>query len=649
MNRKAALFLMGLMFTAMLGPSLVSAAVPHEDPNAAASSIDSLSFLSQYADIFSLMSSGHYENASQLSEQMSHITVPADLSYIISKYNDLTQQLIVQLYDLDATLNNASSLLDQHRLTEARQALDHAGVVVSKAQILLTDLGDATATVSQKLGVFGSLAGSKLREAYSELQIMLDRLQELIDRYHQLLAEANKKYDGIEAEKLKSTSLTLQLNSTECFVGGYVKASGVLSTSGQVLANRAVTVDIDGKENSTVKTNSEGSFEVAMQIPYKYVSSVSIRAFYAPEGDDKSAYLGCSSPTIKLKILYYKTILEISAPKVAYTGQTLTVTGKVTAQNNSPLSQRHVTVALDGSAFYQGITNENGTFTAKTPISSAAKLGNHTLKVSVDPSGLYAGATVQRILTVNKLTTYLEVDAPTFAVLPSQMEIKGSVRSSTGPLGDANVTIVFANASASVRTLNDGSFSLKLDVPLNTAFAGDQTLLVSAKPVQAWQATAETELTVFVLNAVSIGLASVSSFAIVFFLGFRFAKNNKKNLLMTEAVVGVPEFRKEVPVTAPAGVSERRLEGFKGRVLKAYVEAVGVVQSVTGFSASPTMTLREYVQLVKPKLEVAFEVFSDLTALTEKTLYSAQTVDEADANRAKELATTLRRINGGVA
>ena len=640
MNQKAAFFLVGLMFAATVGPSFVSAALPHEDPNQVESSIDSLSFLTQYVDIFSLMSSANYENASQLSEQMSRITVPSDLSYIISKYNDLTQQLIVQLNDLETTLNNASSLLDQNRLTEARQALDHAGVVVSKAQILLTDLGEATATVSQKLGVFGSVAGSKLREAYSELQSMLLRLQDLIDRYHILLQEANKKYEGIQAESLKSTSLTLALDSTESFVGGSVKASGALSGGSQVLASRTVTLVLDGKAISTVKTNSGGSFVATVQIPYKYVSSVLISAYYAPEGNDKSTYLGCSSPSIKLNVIYYKTNLEVSAPNVAYTGQTLTVTGKVTSQTNSPLNERHVRVTLDGEAFYQGVTNDNGTFVAKTPISPAAKLGNHTLKVNVDSSGLYAGASFQKNVTVAKMSTYMEVDAPSFAMLPSQMEIKGSVRSANGPLSDVNVTIVFANVSAFVKTLSDGSFGLKLDVPFNTAFAGDQTLLVNAKPAEAWYASAETQLTVFVLNALSIGLAAAASFAIVFFLGFRFAKTNKKNLSVARTLASVPELSKEASVVVPAGVSERKLDGYKGLIIKAYIEAVKAVESATGLSASPTMTLREYVQLAKPKLEVALDAFTELTSLTEKILYSGQAVEEADVNRSEE----LRRI-----
>ena len=124
--------------------------IPHEDPSAAQSKLDSYSFLTQYVQIFALMSAQDYVNASKLSEYLTHITVPADLSYIVNRYNNLTQQLINTLSDLQSNLNTASSLLNQYRLGEAGQALDQAGILVSQAQILLSQLQDATSTLSQQ-------------------------------------------------------------------------------------------------------------------------------------------------------------------------------------------------------------------------------------------------------------------------------------------------------------------------------------------------------------------------------------------------------------------------------------------------------------------------------------------------------------------
>ena len=206
--------------------------------------------------IFALMSAQDYANASKLSEYLTHITVPADLSYIVNRYNNLTQQLINTLSDLQSNLNTASSLLNQYRLTEAGQALDQAGILVSQAQILLGQLQDATSTLSQQLGVFATQAQGKVMQAYNQLENMLQQLNDLINRYHTLLQEASQREETIKSENLAPTTLTLTLNTTKCFVGGIVDASGVLSSKGQVMPNRAVQLLLDGSQVMTANTTS---------------------------------------------------------------------------------------------------------------------------------------------------------------------------------------------------------------------------------------------------------------------------------------------------------------------------------------------------------------------------------------------------------
>ncbi|HSV48842.1 MAG TPA: hypothetical protein VLH35_00875 [Candidatus Acidoferrales bacterium] len=647
--KRLAVFLIFLVVAGAFGPCVVSAeavVVPHEDPSAAESSLDSLSFLTEYAAIFSLMSIGQYQNASQLSEQLSHITVPADLSYVISKYNDLTQQLIVQLDDLETTLNNASNLLDQYRLEEARDALDHAGVVIVKAQIILGDLEDATSTVVRKLGVLSAAAGSKIHHAHSELQSMLDRLQDLIDRYYRLLEAANNRYETAQSVALKKTGLTLVLNASECFVGGYVRASGYLTSSSQGMSNRAVTLLLGGKEVTTVTTNSAGAYSAAIQIPYNYVNSVSIGAYYTPVSGDKGIYLGSTSPTLKVNVLYYRTVLSASIPSTAYPGLPLTVAGNVTSQNGAALEGRQVKVLLDGVPFSQATTDEHGAFTAKSTLSSSAKLGNHTLTVSVAASGVYAGTSLQRNITITKMATTIDVDAPSFILLPAQLHINGTITSASGPLSNANVTVAFGDASASIKTQSDGTFNLTLAVPFSMTIAGDQTLKVTVQPAEVWRARAESNITVYTLNAISIGVTLALSCTILFVMYFRFAKPRQKKSkdVISTVTSNEPTLVEAAPVVIPSVVSQRNLEGVPGRLLKAYVEALTVVQSVTGYSAKPIMTLREYLQLAAPKLQGALGPFSELTSMAERTLYSRYQTEESDSKHAEELVTTIRRI-----
>ena len=652
--KAVAVLLILLVFMGVFGPCIIVTAeasvVPHEDPNETQSTLDALAFLTQYADIFTLMSNGQYANASQLSEQLSHITVPTDLGYIINRYNNLTQQLNDKLKDLDTTLDNASRLLDQYRLDEARQALDHAGVVIAEAQILLSDLKDATATVSQKIGVFSAAAGSKIQQAYSVLQSMLDRLQELIDRYHELLQQINQHYETQKNENLKATSITISLNATECFVGGYVSATGTLISGDQALANRAVTLLLDGDEVSTVNTNVNGIYYGVIHIPYNYVNSVSIRAYYTPTGADKGAYLGSTSPTVVVKVLYYRTSLNVSAPTIAYPGLSLAVSGIVSSQSGIPLNSRSVRVLLDGDVIAQDTTDVNGTFATKSALSASTKLGNHTLTVTVESSGLYAGTSVTRNLAITKMATALEVSAPSFIMLPAQFQINGTVRAASGPLSGATILVEFADTSVTTQTQSNGYFNLTVDVPFSSILAGDQSLKITAQPAQAWQAATSKTTSVFVLNSLSIGLILVSSLAVVFVLYFRFARGkSKKTAITIETQANIMMPNSEMPIIVPTVVAERKLEGFAGKIIKAYVEAISSIQSFTGLSATATMTLREYFELAKPKLCDATEAFSHLTALTEIALYSTHRTEESAVNEAEELSDNIRRSLNGTA
>ena len=97
-------------------------------------------------------------------------------------------------------------------------------------------------------------------------------------------------------------------------------------------------------------------------------------------------------------------------------------------------------------------------------------------------------------------------------------------------------------------------------------------------------------------------------------------------------------------------IPETKFEGLKGNVLKAYVEALRAVQSATGDSLMPNMTLREYLQASSSKLGEAVEAFSELTALAERSLYSPHVPKEEDPEKARNLASTIRRIlNNGIA
>ncbi len=649
-----ALFVLFLMFASVFVPCLSVRADPslivHEDPSDAQSVLDSYSFLVQYTDIFAFMSSRQYDNASQLSEQLSQITVPQGLSDVIKGYNDLTKQLINVLNDLNSTLDRAFSFLDQFRLGEAGQELNNAGVLVAKAQILFSDLQDETVTLSQRLGVFSTPVESKIPQAYSQLQSMVQRLKDPIDFFHTLLTRANQGIEEIQSKKLDSTSLSLGLNATKCFVGRYISASGILTSNGSALQNRVVELFLDGNQVASASTDAKGLYFVVIRVPFKYADNVSVSALYTPQGNDKGVYLASVSPTINVQVLFYRTILDISVTNVAYPGLSLTVNGNVTSQDGAQISERQVKVLLDGSIIAQTETDLTGGFMAKPIIAAQAKLGVHTLAVTADPVGLYNGAAAQRTLTIQKMASTIQVTMPSSIMPPSQIHINGTVKSASGPLNGASVQVEFANVSSITETVGDGSFNFTIDAPFNTVFVGYQDLTVSAQPSQPWQFATQKTVSVFVLNSVSVSLALASSLAVVFVMYFKFAKTKgrrSEKSTITSTVFSLPA--SGVSVTVAPAISEMKFKGLKGNVLKAYIETLQAVQTATRISLLPDMTLREYLQASGSKMGEALEAFSELTALAERSLYSPHAPNEKDAEKAENLAIEIgRRLNGGI-
>jgi hypothetical protein len=645
MKKLAAALIFFLLTTALSSFTTVKAEpsrIPHEDPDAAESTIDAYSLLTEYAGIFALAASKQYENASQLSEQLSHITLPSNLKYILDKYNQMTQQIISTLNDLQDALDTASILLDQNRLAEAGQVLDRAGVLVSQAQILLDDLKDATKVLSDRFGVWAAPAASKVRQAYNQLEEMLQRLNELIDQYHQLLQQTQQRATDISDQKLSGTSLTLNLNATECFVGGTVIASGTLTANGRGVGGQEVKLFLDNNQTATAKTDSNGEYSTAIKIPYIYVDSVSVKAKYTPEGNSKNAYLAASSPTVTLRLLFYRTIIELSIPEEANPGLPVLLNGNVTSDKGPSLNPRQVQIQLDDINESAVETDEMGRFTAEFTIDANMEVGNHNLTVTVDPKEIYAGTIQQFTLNIQKKTTELVVEAPTFVLLPNQIQVSGTANTQQGPLNNANIQVEFLNISSYTQTDANGAFNLTLDLPLNTVLGGYQTLDVEVQPDEPWQATEQNQTNVFTLNVLSIGIALASSLAVstVAYLKLSKTKQSKQQTQVIEQISPVPE---KAPTPAPEILTPASFEGVRGQILKAYLEGQKAVQQTTKLALEAHMTLREYATLTTTKIMEVAARFFELTILAEKSLYSAHEPQPEDVEKATDLVNHIRR------
>jgi hypothetical protein len=645
----------GLMFV-VLGSLLLPYApvnevplhVPHEDPGSALGRLDGFSFLAHYVDILTLVSLSDYGNASKLMDEMRFVSVPDNLRYVADRYSGLIEELIDVLDNLEKHLDEASGLLGDYRLSEATEVLQKAGVLVVKAELLLGDLQEATSVLSSRLGVFAASAESKLVEVYGRLQAMLQRLRELIDRYHALMLSLRNEVQQIEKKMLKDTELSLGLSADSVFVGELIVASGRLVSDGVGLANRNVTVSLNGQKVAFALTNIDGFYSVSMKIPYWYVDTLAVKASYAPVGGDRDVYLGCVSRILTLDVLFYETRLDVTAPKEAYPGLSFIVSGKVFSLDGLPLNGRSVRVLLDDVLLSRTETDMEGFFLVHSTVGSWVSLGAYKLVVIVDAEGVYAGVSQERSLLVSQFATEVDVSVPSFLVLPAGVFVEGQVSSVRGPLAGALVTLELSSETIVVESSSEGWFNATLHVPLNLVLAGFQEVRVLVDPIEPWQALGEGRAGVFIVNPFNLGLifAAFACMGAAFYMRMvRSSFKKSEGLIEVSEVLGVNSvLERPIEEVGLPSRSGAKFEGVKRRVVSAYVRALRGIESVSGVVLLPEMTLREFLLAVEPKLNDASKIFGDLTTLVEKVLYSAKVPELKDAAEAEALTIEVGRL-----
>ena len=654
--RFVSLGLVFLVVVSLFFPSLIVVGmpgkIPHEDPAAATSSLDVFSLLSNYVDILTLLAQSDYDNASLLMDNLSFITVPDDLRYIVDRYNELIQQLMDLIESLDFQLNEAERLLDQLRVDEASEILEDVAILVTKAELLIEDVEEATSSMAQRLGVFSAVPELGLAEIYSRLQEVLQRLNDLIAKNHELLLNLRGDVEDVESLNLKRTELSLNLNSTRLFVGESCLAFGRLFSGGENLSNRVVMLFVDGENVADSLTDDNGMFFASFAIPYNYVDTVRVSAVFGPVGDDRLVYFGSSSPVVIVDVLFFETLVDVSLPSDVFPGLGFTVNGKVVSDSGIGLGGRFVSFYWNGDLVGEVQTGQNGEFVYQSVIGSDL-LGQYSFGIEVDAEGVYDGVFREYVVFVKRIGTFVDVDVPSYVIIPAGVFVEGYVRSVSGDsLDDALVTLELSNNSVVVKSFDEGKFNGTVYMPLNLVFVGYQELSVSVDPVEPWQDSFVKRTSVFVVNPFNIGLLSTAfiSVGIVFYSRFSASRSKARRMKKEgRSPVGKKESVK-MGVEDFSVLPSRNFSGVKGRIADAYVRALRSVESYTGVSLSSDMSLREFLVVADPKLDKVSLYFGELTFLVERLLYSDYRPHKKKALDAELWAdNVVRLVKDGIA
>jgi len=642
--------------------------LPHENPDTATGLLDKAGLLLSYSQIINLATDRQYQSAQDILDELEHVEIPDEIQYIINQYSNLCQRLFTTLENLESLLDEASELLAHNQIGEVKHLLDLARADIRDAYTLSEDIEVATDSLSDKLGVFSVSATSQLTQAHTRLEEGLERLSDLVSKLNSLNQTLEEQY--VQKTKLIPTELSLSINPASAYVGDKITASGRLSSDGDPLTRRRITITLEYKTmantnnnvmvaattNTTTTTGFDGSYVTNISIPYEYVDNMTLTAVYEPSGNDASTYLGSESPPVSIKTMFYRTLLVVSTPQKVYRGLPFTVSGTVT--DNHDNASRNIKVLLNDTTLTEGVAS--GPFSFELTLPEKVPLGTGKLTVAVSPQGRYSGASVQRSVTIiSVLPVSLDIRTPSIVLLPGDIQISGMVYSELGPVVAAPVSLYFKKSSTTVITSADGSFSsvIKLhlmpeEAPLSAnpfyvskspadsssdfSPIGTHEIEITVEPPETWATTMNVKRQVFTVNPLSTAL--ILAVLIALWLVIR---RRSWTRVYTEKEIPPAEVV-AVPTATPLPAPRPKLTGIKGQVLSTYRSVLAIVEKINGVIMSPDVTLREFLKIAQLPSPTATTLFAELTTITESTLYSAYSPQQDTASRAEELAANIK-------
>jgi len=604
--------------------------LPHENPDTTTDSLDVAGLLLSYSDIINLAIDSQYRSAQDILSELESADLPDEIRYIIDQYSYLFEQLFTSLDNIESLLDKASDLLAHNQIGEIEPLLDHALAEIDDDYTLLEDVEVATNILTDRLGVFTVSATSQLTRAHTRQEVNLERLNDLVSRLNSLNQTLEERY--VQKTRLIPTELSLNIDPAAAYVGDFITASGRLSSNDNPIAGRKLSLYLDSDMVANAFSGSDGTYIIRMMLPYIYKDNVTFTTVYEPSGSDTSTYLAGNSPPVTITTKFYPTLLEVSTHKNLYRGLPFTVRGEVNSNDDRIL--RNVMVFLDDYKLAEQMASGEFSFEIMPPEKTPPGPGE--LTVAVSPLDRYSGAAVQQNVTISILPVSFNVQTPSIVLLPGDIHISGNVYNQLGPVKNVPVNCNYRKSSTTVKTSADGSFTASLKAPLDLLLVGPQEISIDVIPLESWSTTSATTRQVFTINPLNTSLALV----ILIALWLVIRRRNRMRTYTAEQIP--PTEMAEIPFTIPLRAPRPKLTGIKEQVFSAYRGVIAAIEKITGVIMSPDITLREFLKMAQLPSPAASDRFTELTSITETTLYSAYIPRKDTATRARRLAANIK-------
>jgi len=566
-----------------------------------------LQLISLYGEVVRLQVVGKWDLASSELKKVFFTYIPEPLRYIFTRLNELIQVAGDKLKIVKEDIDSAEALLRQGEIEKAGKVLEKTWITLLKAK---RDIDNLNSSVDELKGRIGAGAADRLRQEIAPLSRLAD---DYTNRIQNLYREVR------EGKRLESTFLEISVAEKKVMVGGSFEVYGRLEAEGgKVLAGRNVDIFLEGKIVSRALTGKNGEFKAKVDLPFLYKRYVQVLASFIPQGKDREKFYSSTSNRILLEPVFYAPLIEVSYEEPVYPVLPFRLEGKLTLEG-LPLVEYPVKIKA-GQRIIQVRSDSQGRF--QTRLSLPAGAGRvFPLSVFTPPRGAIAPASLIINIPVTYKVPSMVLDLPLIAAPPFPLELKGEVELKGDVMKGAMVRVVTEKKDVTT-TVKGKSFKVKFNIPL-LRFSGWERINVFLRPREAWILSLDREEKVLVINPFTL-LPIFSLLAI--FIGITRKKEKK-----VREIEGV-EKKEEKVAAEEITAGEKEI----AEPVRIYLQATDLVAHITGIHQALSHTIREYLELVRGRLEEKEKDFEFISFVAEKFLYAPGGVSEEEVKEVEK-------------
>ncbi len=273
------------------------------------------------------------------------------------------------------------------------------------------------------------------------------------------------------------TKLTASLNASTVKVEGNIKITGKLTDeNNKALTNEKITVNLNNNKTLTLTTSTDGTYSTTLKTDTTGTNNISIS--YAGNTNYTS---NSTKTTFNVEKQTSKLTISVNN-STAYIADTVSITGKLTNENNNPVSNEKITITVN---------NSNNTVT--TDSSGNYKLliitnlvGTNNVTVNYAGNASYMPSSNNTTFTVKKRTSVITLTSNSTLELEDSITISGKLRSDNTAISGAKIIINLNNRNTTVTTDNNGKYELVTFASIvgsnnvTVSYAGNGTYLASS-------------------------------------------------------------------------------------------------------------------------------------------------------------------------